>query len=132
MYCIKKNVNTNVMATFLSSIKNFTLDCTRYYDKVFTFSNLKFISKQQQTQFSSNNAQTIPAMGLGTSQEIDFYAKKLYQAASGFKTATTPATEGPGHTQCCSRDKLKNLKSKYRRRLRQSSPTALSTPLISS
>jgi len=41
LYCKKKNVNTNVMATFLSSIKNFTLDCTRYYDKTIYIFRLK-------------------------------------------------------------------------------------------
>lgn len=54
LFSVKKNVNTNVMASlFLSWIKNFTLDCTRYYDKLFTLSDINFFLKQQQTLCNS-------------------------------------------------------------------------------
>lgn len=67
---------------FLSWIKNFTLDCTRYYDKLFTYSDINFFLKAAtDTMYFifSNNTQTILAVGLGTCQEgknkKDFYAE---------------------------------------------------------
>lgn len=61
------------MATFLSSIKNFTLDCTRYYDKLFTYSELKhffFLKAANRHYFDfSKNTQPIPAKDLGTCQK---------------------------------------------------------------
>lgn len=90
-------MNTNVMTTFfLSWIKNFTLDCTRYYDKLFTYSDINFFLKAAtDTMYFifSNNTQTILAIGLGTCQEKQtkkqkqkkrFLCRKLYQTASNF------------------------------------------------
>lgn len=57
---------------FLSWIKNFTLDCTSYYDKLFTYSDINFFFFKAATDtmyfIFSNNTQTIIAMGLGTCQ----------------------------------------------------------------
>lgn len=80
------------------------MDCTRYYDKVFTYSDINFFKAATDTMYFifSNNTQTILARGLGTCQEgnkknkISFLRRKLYQAASIFKTMA-PVIEEP-HT----------------------------------
>lgn len=85
---------------FLSWIKNFTLDCTSYYDKLFTYSDINFFFFKAATDtmyfIFSNNTQTIIAMGLGTCQGGGkrLLCRKLYQAASNWKT-TAPVTEEP-------------------------------------
>lgn len=88
---------------FLSSIKNFTLDCTRYYDKLFTFSELKLFFKAATDTISCSlvTPLTIPAMGLGTCQEN--YAENCISLPALSKQQQPQRQKT--HTQCCLRDK---------------------------
>lgn len=63
------------------------MDCTRYYDKLFTYSDINFFKAATDTMYFtfSNNTQTILAMGLGTCQGKNISMQKNVSGCQRFQ-----------------------------------------------